>query len=66
MTTITCDRCGKEIVDVNYNAISINISGSTLDLCQECQNKLNLTVQKFIRGEDVFVAALGRGGDIHE
>jgi len=58
MTTITCDRCGKKIADINYNAISININDSTLDLCQECQNKLNLTVQKFIRGEEVVVEAL--------
>lgn len=58
MTTVTCDRCGKKIADLNYDMTSIKMNDSTLDLCQECQNKLNFIVQKFICGEDVVVKAL--------
>lgn len=58
MTTVTCDRCGKKIVDVNYDATTVKINEGTIDLCQECQNKLNHIITNFIRGEDVVVEAL--------
>jgi NAD-dependent SIR2 family protein deacetylase len=58
MTTVTCDRCGEKIEDVNYDATTVRINEENIDLCQECQNKLNNIIQKFIRGEDVVVEAL--------
>lgn len=60
MITVTCDRCGEKIADVDYDMTSINVNGSKLDLCQKCQNKLNFVVQKFIRGEEIVVKALDR------
>lgn len=60
MKTVTCDRCGEKIADVNYDSITVQINEENIDLCPDCQNKLNHIIQNFIRGKDVVVEALKR------
>ena len=58
MKTVTCDRCGEKIADVNYDVTAVRINEENIDLCPDCQNKLNHIIQNFICGEDVVIEAL--------
>lgn len=60
-----CDRCGAPVgATKNPDYLLKKWIGDprypyeAVDLCQDCQNKLNFIVQKFILGEDVVVKAL--------
>lgn len=58
MTTVTCDRCGEKIVDSNYDMTAVKINEGNIDLCRDCQNRLNIIIQRFISGEEIVVKAL--------
>ena len=69
MLAIICDRCGAPAnkpvePDREPDYCLKKWSGDPrcpyedVDLCERCQNSLDIIIQKFIRGEDVVVKAL--------
>ena len=49
MYIYTCDRCGCEIKDNDFDYCIIDCDGNRIDLCEDCYEKL----QKFLDGESV-------------
>lgn len=49
MYIYTCDRCGCEIKDNDFDYCIVDCDGNRIDLCEDCYEKL----QEFLNGESV-------------